>query len=63
MTCVESITLIINLNFNVNPIQDGRQRGPRSPPPTSFPPVTFAKVGLSTQIFLTFSFSSFSKMM
>ena len=39
----------------------GRWRGggTKSPPPTSFSPVTFTNVGLSTQNFLTFSFNPF----
>ena len=39
-----------------NPIQDGGGRAKKSPPPTSFYPVTSRKVGTSPQNFLTFSF-------
>ena len=43
----------------VNPIQDG-WRGGGSPPPTRFTSVTYAKVGISPQKFLTFSFNPFA---
>ena len=48
-----------NVNSGViNPIQDGG--GAKSPPPTSFSPVTSTNVGFGSQNFLTFSFNPFA---
>ena len=52
-----SLNSDFSYSYPRNPIQDG---GPKSPPPTSFSSVTFAKVRISPQNFLTFSFNIFA---
>ena len=50
--------LLINpLSERINPIQDGGQKGPS---PTNFFAATFTNVGISSEIFLTFSFNPFA---
>ena len=49
----------ISFKNNFNPIQDG---GSKSPPPTSFFPVTSTNLGINPPIFLTFSSNPFDRL-
>ena len=54
------VTYILN---EINSNQDGGQKAPPPPLPTSFSPVTSTNVGIRPQIFLTFSFNPFDRLM
>ena len=62
LSAIYFLCVLQRLVRNINPIRNGGEEEAKSPPSTSFSPVTSTNVGFGPQTFLTFSFNPFARL-